>query len=77
MCPQITFDESTDEFILDAFDKSVDSEGYIIEAETGERVLTPEGEPIPIEEFGGIAKGSEIFVQDNFVSVLNQVKRQR
>lgn len=77
MPPAITFDESATDAILDEFNKAVDEEGYIIEADTGERVLTPEGEEITKEEFAGIAKGSEIFVEDNFVSLINHVKRRQ
>lgn len=77
MSPSVTFDDSAVEFILSEFDKSVDEEGYIIESETGERVLTPNGEEITAEEFGGIAEGSEIFIEDNFVSILDHVKRRR
>lgn len=77
MSPDLTFDESAIEYILEEFDKDVDDQGFIIEAESGERVLTPEGEEVPVSEFGGIAKGSEVFVEDNFASLINYVKRQQ
>jgi len=75
MSPQITFDDSAAEMVLDEFGKAVDEQGYIVEADTGNRVLTPEGEEIPIQNFGGIAKGSQIFIEDNFVSIIKHVNR--
>lgn len=74
MSTDVTFEESALEPILAAFDKDIDDEGYIVEAETHERVLTPEGEEILAEELGGIAEGSEMFIEDNFVSVIEYVK---
>lgn len=74
MSTEITFDDSAVEFVLEAFDNTVDEEGYIIKQETGERVRTRDGKPITPEELGGIAKGSEIYVKDNYVSVLDYVK---
>ena len=70
----ITFDNSAVEFVLDAFGNTVDDEGYIVKEDTGERILTPEGKPLSPEDLGGIAKGSEIYIEDNYVSVLEYVK---
>lgn len=77
MSPDLTFDESAVEYILEEFDKDIDEEGFIVEADSRERVLTPGGEEVPVSEFGGIAKGSEIFVEDNFASLIDYVKRQK
>jgi hypothetical protein len=74
MSETITFDDSAVEFVLDAFGNTVDDEGYIVKEDTGERVLTPEGKPLSPEDLGGIAKGSEIYIEDNYVSVLEYVK---
>ena len=74
MSSELTFDDSAVEFVLDAFDNTVDEEGYIVKEDTGERILTPDGTPLTPEELGGIAKGSEIYVEDNYVSVLEYVK---
>jgi len=43
-------------------------------ARAGERVRTREGNPVRPEDLGGIAEGSEIYVEDNYVSVLEYVK---
>lgn len=75
MSATLTFDESATDFILEVFDKAVDEEGYIVDAETGERVTTPDGHEIKASEFAGIEKGSELFIDDNFVSLVEHVKR--
>lgn len=77
MSSELTFDDSAVDFVLEAFDNTVDEEGYIIKKDTGERVLTPSGKPLTPEELGGIAKGSEIYVEDNYVSVLEYVKNKQ
>jgi hypothetical protein len=74
MSEDITFDDSAVEFVLDAFGNTVDEEGYIVKKDTGKRVLTPEGNPLSPADLGGIAKGSEIYIEDNYVSVLEYVK---
>ncbi|MFB6215704.1 MAG: hypothetical protein ABEJ72_01865 [Candidatus Aenigmatarchaeota archaeon] len=76
MSPDITFEESAVEDLLSQFNKTDDDEGFIVEdSKEQERVLTPSGEEIRAEELGGIASGSEIFIEDNFVSILDFVKR--
>ena len=75
--PQITFDESAIEFILDAFDKSIDSEGFIVEKRNPkQRVLTPEGEEIQSNDLGAIKKGSELYIKKDLSSILKLSKRQ-
>lgn len=76
MSSQLTFDDSAVGFVLDAFGDTVDEEGYIIKEDTGERVRTKEGTPLRPEDLGGIAAGSEVYIEDNYVSVLEYVKEQ-
>jgi hypothetical protein len=57
-------------FILKAFGKSINEEGIIIDAATGEPILTPEGEVLTKDKFGGIKKGSEIFIKKDLLSVI-------
>ena len=60
------FDGSVKNQILDIFDKEVDSEGYIREKlKSGEHILTQSGEEIKLERFGGIRKGSEVFLKSD------------
>lgn len=70
----VSFDSSSKEFILSALDKSIDSEGYIIESSTGERVLAQDGEALLVDEWGGIRKGSEIFFRKDLPSVLDALQ---
>jgi hypothetical protein len=66
----ITFDESMKEEMLSCFGKTIDAEGYIAEKDTGQRVITPEGDFVPIEEFAGIRKGSEIYIKSDLPSLI-------
>ena len=74
MSPELLFDNSALGFVLEAFGNTVDEDGYIVKEDTGERVKTRDGNPIRPEELGGIAKGSEVYIEDNYVSVLEYVK---
>lgn len=72
----ITFDDSAKRFILSAFGKQVDAEGYIVENDDPkQRVLTPDGEEVLESEFGGVCKGSLIFVKNDIVSVIRLMDR--
>lgn len=67
----ITFDRGARNFIIDAFDKAIDSEGFIVEKSSpGERVLTPEGEQIQANRLGAIKKGSLKFFKSDLASLL-------
>jgi len=76
MSPELTFDDSAVEHVLDAFDKEIE-QGFVVEQESGERVLRPDGEPVTRDDFGGIAKGSELFVENNYASILEYTKRNK
>ena len=56
-------------FILKAFNKGMNESGTIID-ETGEPVLTPEGEEITKDNFGGIKKGSLIFLKKDLLTAI-------
>ncbi|MFB6208805.1 MAG: hypothetical protein ABEJ56_01555 [Candidatus Nanohaloarchaea archaeon] len=72
---KVTFEKDAIEGVLEVFDKEVDEDGYIVESESGERILDREGENIKKDELGGVKKGSEIFLNDNFSSLVDFVKR--
>jgi hypothetical protein len=70
----VTFEESAKKQILSFFDKTVDEEGFIVEiSDHTQRVITPEGEEIKLEEFAGIRKGSEIFIKSDLPSLFDLV----
>ena len=68
---KLLFTQEALPYILEAFGKAIDDKGFIIEKATGEHVLTPEGEEILASEFGGIKRGSEIFIKDDLYSIIN------
>lgn len=76
MLQSITFDKSAAKFILEAFGKTVNQEGYLVEKETSDHVLSKNGGHILISEFGGIAKGSEIYLKSDIVSMIDFVEKQ-
>ena len=70
--PIITFEKSAKEEILAIFDKIVDNEGFIVERDDPtQRVITPYGEEVTLEEFAGIRKGSEIFIKSDLPSLID------
>lgn len=67
----IIFTKSASEFVLDAFGKTKDIEGYLVEkSNLKQRVLNLDGEEIKIEQFGGIKKGSQIFIKSDLISLM-------
>lgn len=76
MTGQIVFDKAAKIPILDLLDKKVGAEGVIVERDNpSQKVLTFDGEEITLDEFGGVQKGSEVFIKDNLVSLLKLSKR--
>lgn len=69
--PKLVFTEKAMPLILEAFGKSINDDGFIIETSTGEPVLTPEGEELSANDFCGLKNGSEVFIKDNLYSVMN------
>ena len=71
----ITFSSELKEEILDIFDKTIDSEGFVIEKDTQERVLAFDGNELSLKEFGGIKKGSEVFIKNDLPSLIEFTKK--
>ncbi len=67
--PKITFDDSSREFILGLFDKHVNENGEVLENNTNEVVKSFEGNPLTVDDFGGVKKGSELFIENDVVSL--------
>jgi len=73
---QITFSKAARDDILDLYGKSVDNEGFIVERDNpSQRVLTPNGEEIRIEEWGGVRRGSEAFIKNDTFSLIELAKK--
>ena len=72
---RITFDKDKKEQVLNLLNRSVDSEGYIVEkSDTDQRVWTTDGEEIKVENFAGVRTGSEIFIKDSLPSLIELSK---
>jgi len=71
---EIYFTKKSAPIILEAFGKSINGDGYIIDSESKELILTPENEEIHISKFGMLKKGSEIFVKNDLASIINHVE---
>lgn len=68
---KIIFDKQSADFVLSAFGKKHDSEGYVVESDTGQRVLTRDAQEIKIKKFAGIIKGSELYINDDIASLVS------
>ncbi len=74
----IKLDDSAKEDMLKLFGKELDEEGFIIEAGKPEqRVITPYGEEIQLEDWGGVRKGSEAFIKKDVFSLIRLAKEMR
>ncbi len=68
----ITFEKEAKREILGFFNKSVAEENYIVEKDNPtQRVLTPDGEEIRLNDFAGVRNGSEIFIKSDLTSLIN------
>ena len=67
--------QKTKKFVLSFFGKDVDAENYIIESDTHQRDLSSNGQEITLDRFGGIKNGSEIYVKDDIVSIVDFYER--
>ena len=74
MDPEITFRPSAAEKVLEKFGKEVDEEGYIVDQETQERVESNLNNEVTIDNFGGVGKGSQVFLEKDYVSVAEFVE---
>ncbi|KKU25612.1 MAG: hypothetical protein UX37_C0017G0004 [Microgenomates group bacterium GW2011_GWA2_46_16] len=60
--------------VLKALGNTADSEGFIVDVVTGERVLTKNTEEVNINEFAGIAKGSRIYLKSDVTSLIEYIQ---
>ena len=56
----VIFNDASRDLVLSFFGKAIDQDGYIIEKDTGRRVLTPNNDEVRKEDFAGFTPGSEI-----------------
>jgi len=67
---KILFDNHSDDFVLDVFNKSVDEDGFIIERKDNSRVETPEGQHLQKQNLAVLKKGSEKFIAGDLTSLM-------
>jgi len=72
----IVFDKNARREVLDLLDKRVDDEGIIVEKEDPNvHVLAFDGTELTLDEFGGVKKGSEVFIKNDLVSLMRLARR--
>ena len=73
---KILFDKNAKLDVLQLLGKTIDAEGYIVEsANPSQKVITTDNEDIVLAQFGGVKKGSEIFIKNDLISLLKLAKR--
>lgn len=72
----LKFERGAERRVIECFDKTVDSEGYIIDEETRKREEY-RGKEVHIDDLGVIEDGSTRFVDDSFASLVDFVERNR
>lgn len=71
----ITFDKTSKRDVLSFLNKTLDNDGFIVEKDNPEqKVLAFDGQEISLDEFGGVQKGSEVFIKNNLVSLMRLSK---
>lgn len=72
----LTFGKAVKKEILGFLNKAIDEDGFIVEKENpNQKVLTFDGEEITEDEFGGIKRGSEVFIKNDIVSLMRLSKK--
>lgn len=72
---KIVFDDSAKLFVLELLGKTVNEEGKVVEkGNADQKVLTFDKNELYFEEFGGVKKGSEVFIENNVVSLFKLSK---
>ena len=72
--PRMTFNKGAIPFVLKAFDCELDNDGFIISSLTKEKILSPEGDELTKDNFGGIVKSSKtgepLFIKKDLYSAI-------
>ena len=69
--PRLIFTKGASSLILKAFGASINEKGIIIDNATGESILSPEGDELTKDSFGGIKKGSIKFIKNDLLAAIN------
>lgn len=76
---QITFIVGKNQMknFLTNFDNEIDEEGFIINSQTKERVISQDEGEVKIKELGSISSGSKIFIKNNIASFSEFLSQER
>jgi hypothetical protein len=72
---RIIFTRSSLPLILKAFGKEITDKGIIVDSLTKEPIHTPEGEELTEDSFGGITKGSVIFLKNDLLTAIKLTEK--
>jgi hypothetical protein len=68
---KILFDASLRDYVLEAFGVRPNVDGLLVESKNPDQhVLTQDGQEVEYKRFGGVRKGSEVFMRDDIVSLI-------
>lgn len=73
---RLTYTPGALPLILKAFGKHINENGIIVDSETNEAVLSPEGDELTKENFGGIKKGSIISLKKDLLTAIKLTEKQ-
>lgn len=66
----ITFDQTAEGEVLEAFGLMADAEGFVVEKASRQRVYSSDGNPIEVKKFAGVKKGSFVFFNSDLPSLI-------
>jgi len=55
----------------------MDKEKYLVDKNSAQRVLSPDGDYIHISEFAGITKGSRVYIKSDIPSLIDFVDKRK
>ncbi|MGB4768823.1 MAG: hypothetical protein WBP22_06255 [Candidatus Saccharimonas sp.] len=73
----IYYDKSLKTDFLKAQKLDVDKMGYIVDTKTGKRIKDEDKREVKFKSFGGIRKGSRIFLAENIRTVVREAEIDR
>lgn len=74
----IYYDKSLKSDFLKAQQLEVDELGYVVDSKTGKRIVDDlDKKQVKVKSFGGIRKGSRLFLTENVRTVVREAERSR
>lgn len=73
----IYYDKSLKADFLKAQKLATDKMGYVVDTTTGKRIVDSDKKQVKVKSFGGIRKGSRIFLAENVKTVVREAELKR